>query len=136
MTDGTLYETVPVGLWRIDINTKELVHANKTALQILGYSNIHEMNSCIDCKKMFSNAMESHDNLDLLITNHDGKRIWVELSGQVNPQGFIEGTIRDITSSKMYESSIKKNIEKISLLKRNIIKRLEEENLSKIARLA
>jgi PAS domain-containing protein len=136
MTNGTLYETVPVGLWRIDINTKELVHANKTALQILGYSNIDEMNSCVDCKKIFSSTMESQNNLDILITNHDGKRIWVELSGQVNSQGFIEGTIRDITSSKVYESSIKKNIEKISLLKRNIIKRLEEENLSKIVKTA
>lgn len=124
----SLYETAPVGLWRLDLNT-HFIHANRTALDILGYSSLDELNQSSDKQLLTEISNKSQENL--LISNNLGKDIWVELSAVISPEGFVEGTIKDVTS-------IQPHIEKVSMIKQNIIKRLnqDEPSLSRSSKIA
>jgi len=124
----SMYEMVPVGLWRLDLNN-HFIHANKTALDILGYNSIDELNNSSDKELLTDIKKDSHENL--LISNNLGKDIWVELSAIQTPQGYVEGTIKDVTS-------IQPHIEKISILKQNIIRKLSENepSLSRSSKIA
>lgn len=130
-----LYNTAPVGLWRTEIESGKFIHANKTALEILGFESFEELSSVVagdlydpTLRVEFIEELKQIKEVtdfEVLIRRKDGKKVWVTLSAKIHPeQGFLEGTMQ--TCHKKLEVAIRPHLEKISLIKKNIIQKLEQ----------
>lgn len=132
----TLYESAPVGLWRSKINDGRFISANKKACEILGFKSFYEINhkslndfyDSSEHQKMMNLLLENKEIKDHPVTMYkkDGKEISVLVSAEIHQeQGYIEGTIKDITDEISLEAIIVPHIKKMSELKNNIIQKLE-----------
>ena len=65
----------------------------------------------------------------------DGTPIWVAISAKIYPEkGYLEGSIRDISNKKKQEENFAPHLQKLSLLKQNIMKRLQENDFKDFSR--
>lgn len=132
----TLYESAPVGLWRSKISDGRFINANKKICEILGFKEFYDINrkslndfyDSTELQNMLNLLFETKEIKDYPITMYkkDGKEISVLVSAQLHrDQGYIEGTIKDITDEISLEAIIVPHIKKMSQLKNDIIQRLE-----------
>ena len=133
-----LYESAPVGLWRTSIEDGRFIHANEATVNMLGYDNFEELSqySSTDLydpeirNSLVQELKECQEikDVQVVMRKKDGNEITVSLSAKIDQKnGYIEGTVRDVTNIISLESSILlPHLEKISLLKQHIIEKLRQ----------
>ncbi len=131
-----LFEGVPVGLYRLT-STGEIIEANSTLTQLLGYENPQELllnkqiNSHVDGETYNAWKNQLHitgklNNYEAQLRRYDNSLIWVRHSARAikDDQGkllYYEGALQDITAQKQAEQ------ERVELLKREKQAREEAE---------
>jgi len=137
-----LYEAAPIGLWRTNIEDGRVIHANEATVKILGFDSFEELSqydttNLYDLKirtELVQELKECHEIKDfqIVMRRKDGKEITVSLSVKIDQNnGYIEGTIKDVTNIISFESSVLlPHLEKISLLKQHIIEKLRQSDYS------
>lgn len=140
MTDyRKLYESAPVGLWQTSIEKGQFLSANKEACDILGFDDFEDLSTFVATdlydantrEELLKNLFKFKEVKDypVTMTRKDGKEISVLLSAKIHPdKGYIEGTIRDVTENISLESILAPHIQKMSILKKHIVERLESSN--------
>ena len=120
-----LFSNAQVALFRTGIIDGKLLEINERYAKMAGFSNIE------DCMKEFNAAdawvdPKSREHLlrllkangfvndyDAEIIRNDGTRIWISFSATIFPeQGFLEGSIIDITDRKRAEEALRESEER------------------------
>lgn len=134
-----LYNGVPVGLWRTNIVDGKFLHANDATLNILGFSSFEELSQYASAdfydRKVRDNLIKELlevgevTDLTFIMQKKDRTEITVSVSAKIFPdKGYLEGTIQDITGSISLEALCLPHLEKMSLLKQDIIKKINEDD--------
>lgn len=133
-----LYNGAPVGLWRTRIDDGTFLDANEATVLILGYKSFEELSNCVTTdlydpevrKRLVEELKEVQEITDFqfAMRRKDGREITVSISAKINQeQGYIEGTIKDVTGTISLESaSLIPHLEKMSILKRDIINKIND----------
>ena len=134
MTDyQTLYESAPIGLSQIRVNDGKIISANKKTCDILGFRNFQELSrkSIVEVTKndnLIKELNESNEIKDFPVTlkKKDGKEIFATISLKLSTdKDYVEGSLRDVTDELSLESKIAPHIKKMSILRENIMQKLE-----------
>lgn len=134
MTDyRTLYESAPIGLWQIRLSDGEIISANKKACDILGFKNFQDLS-----KKPALEVSKHHDliteinssgeikDFPVTLKKKDGKQINAILSLKLSAnKEYVEGSLRDVSDELSLEAKLVPHIQKMSILRQNIIQKLE-----------
>ena len=104
----------PVYLYRTRIQDGKLLECSKALADLLGYSNVEECKSLHYSTRHYVNPglrkklltklqkKKKIKRFEAQIRRVDGKPLWIETSVELYPeQGYLEGTIKDITIPKV-----------------------------------
>lgn len=141
MTDyKELYESAPVGLWQTSIEDGHFLSANETAIQILGFESLEDLSSAVATdfykdksarSRLISELSQVGEIKDFRfrMKRKDGSEFTALISAKIHPdKGYIEGTLEDVTDGVSLEACIIPHLEKMSLLRQNIINRLHDDD--------
>lgn len=103
----------PIGLWRTKIDNGQFVAANPATAKILGCQTVEDLLKFRstdfyingDRQHLIEEIMKKGNvhNYELQVVKRDGTKIWLSVTAR-KEDGFIEGSIEDITDRKSVES--------------------------------
>jgi PAS domain S-box-containing protein len=110
----TLYDKASAALFRTRVSDGKLLECNEAMVKILGYKDkqeclakhcsiqhYYDVKQREDLLKTLRMAGQI-DNFELKARRYNGQPYWMRLSARLNPdEGYIEGSIIDITASKI-----------------------------------
>ncbi len=115
-----LYHQARIALYRTRISDGKMLECNEALANLFGYATVeeclgqHATEHYVDPvsrKKLLEKLQrekEIHD-FEIQIVRLDGTRGWMEVSAKIYPQqGYLEGTMKDITASKLLTETEKK----------------------------
>ncbi|MFA6186594.1 MAG: PAS domain S-box protein [Phycisphaerae bacterium] len=124
----TLYYGAKAALYRVRISDGKMLECNESMAKLLGYENREQClgkhytaKSYVDPKRRSKviKLLEERgqvDGLEIETWRADGSAQWIKVSAQVYPEkGYIEGTIWDITASKILTPAENHILEQIML---------------------
>lgn len=140
-----LFDSATVGLWRTTINEGEFLNVNSAVASILGYDDTDDLSQYRsvdlydqDVRNAFIDELrelQEIEDFEVCMKKKDGTPIWVAISAKIYPEkGYLEGSIRDISNKKKQEENFAPHLQKLSLLKQNIMKRLQENDFKDFSR--
>ncbi len=117
----SLYHNAPVALFRTSVDGK-LIEINKQYAEMAGYSNVADCMAEFEPGKAWVDTNGRNElvkvlqkngsvsNYETKIIRRDGTHIWILFSATIYPeQGFIEGSIIEITDRKLAEAALKRS---------------------------
>jgi PAS domain S-box-containing protein len=138
------YDSAPIGFYKTRIDDGTFLMANPTCIKMLGYSNFEEMQSSVKSGDFYPKyerqrlldairENESITDFETQLTLLNGKKIWVQISGQYCPEGdCIEGSITDITDKHKMQEDLEKykirGLAELRKIEKEIQMKLEEYN--------
>jgi PAS domain S-box-containing protein len=134
-----LYNGAPVGLWRTSIDTGKFLQANEATVNILGFRDFDDLSQYVSTDLYDQQArtnlikeleeVQEISDFHVVMTRKDGRQITVSVSAKIHPdKGYLEGTIRDVSGVISLEAaSLIPHLEKMSLLKKHILERVNGE---------
>lgn len=136
-----LYIESPIALYRTRISDGKVLECNHAMVRLAGFDSREEFMEQVYASEYYVNPTERGELLERLkkekrvegyqfeTRRKDGKGIWVELSAEIFPEeGYIEGTQRDITATKLLTKAEKKVVRLIheGLSNKEIARRLNK----------
>lgn len=112
-----IFENSMVGIYRVKIDTGEIIDSNEAAIRILQLNKVRSkrmknMYVNLDDRKKLIDMLKKDgvvDNIQTRLKRGDGKIIWVSISGRAYDNGtFYEGVLQDISSNKENYLNLKK----------------------------
>jgi hypothetical protein len=135
MTDyKELLDSTPIGIWRTNQQTGELIHLNKSAKRILSLLDVQDIQeksnylSCLDKEflKKLSHQKEVN-NYRCLIKDKNNRETPVLISAKINQEeGCIDGTIQECPYYINLENIIKPYAKKMTAIKQFLSEKLSE----------
>jgi PAS domain S-box-containing protein len=113
-----IFNNLPIGLYRTSLDGKFL-KANPECAALLGYDSIDELKASNskdfyfkdEDREKFLSALKEKviKNYELPLKNRLGKKIWVAITARLcEDEGYLEGSIMDISDRKRLEEEIDK----------------------------
>lgn len=133
----SLYQCATVGLWKASSITGKFIAVNEACAKILGCESIANVIGTYNLflfqpqeKLIFLlKSKPSIKNYETKIKTHDNREIWVSISAKLTPEGFVEGSIEDITDYKNKENYLiehgRKALDKILNIQETIKKQIQ-----------
>ena len=128
-----LFDEAQVALFRTRIDDGALIDVNQTYARMSGYTSVEECKADFHPGEAWTDPQARKDFLDMVrqygtvtdyetqIVRGDGRHIWIRFSATIYPeQGFLEGSIQDITERKQVEEGLRASEEKYRLLVNNL----------------
>lgn len=126
-----MYRHFPNGMYRTSLETGEFLEANQVLADIFGYEDPEDLKSSITAEDIYS---DPEDRLKLIehlrisdkptkvkFLNHDGKDVWVMITGRINEdEGYIEGAIFDISDTMV------EDLEELQIITEVVKRRVQE----------
>ena len=164
-----LYSHSPIALYRTRISDGKLLECNQALVELFGYDSkeeIHTINNVVsqyvnkNDRSVFLEKLKKDNRIECFrvqLKRKDGESIWAENTAEIFPeQGYLEGTMRDITASKVLSKTERtilrlivegksnkeiayvsdRSIRTIEDHRANIMKRLGADNLPDLVRKA
>lgn len=134
MTDyKEIFDSNPIGMWKIDLENNYFVEINKSALNLIGALNIQEAQNIHFLNKDFLNTVCQQKELKnhrIILNSKNGIETSVVVSAKLNSKDkTIDGTIQECPVAISLESAIKPYIKKISDIKDYLIEKLNEPSV-------
>lgn len=112
-----IYNLLPVGLYRTSLKDGTFLNANLCCAKLLGFKSPDDLIGKVksssfyaspsDRKKFISLLQEGIvENFELELALHDDTTIWVAITGRISKDGYIEGSLMDITDRKILEEEL------------------------------
>jgi len=132
MTDyKELLDSTPIGIWRMNQQTGELIHLNKSAKRILQLLDIQENSNCLNCidkdfiKKL--NNQKEVNNYRCILKDKNNRETPVLLSAKINQQeGCIDGTIQECPYYVNLEAIVKPYAKKMTAIRQSLSDKINE----------
>lgn len=127
-----LYNNSPIAMYRTKIIYGKLLECNQALIRLFGYDSKEDFQAAINMKSIFVDMNDRKVLLEKLkkdkraegfqfqVKRKDGECRWVEATAEIFPeQGFVEGSIKDITASKLLTKKEKQVLQMIMKGKSN-----------------
>ncbi len=128
------YDSSSIAFWRTAIQDGQFLMANEACAKLLGYDGVEELLNAKtiqmytngEREKLLSQLLSSHTvkNYHLELITKSGKKIWVVVTATAFlDKGYVEGSLEDVS---MAMNAMSMETEKLSEMKRDIIKKIEQ----------